>query len=550
MKRILQAAFSILTRRERLRLIRLLIVQSLVAITDIGSLGFLLALIHSYTSSKSEAPFGSYFRQLASVHTLAAPALVLLLFALKNTVAYQTAKSQFYFIYNVATRLTADRLRSYLDGGYEAFTSVNTAAHTARISYQPMEYATFILGGIQQLASELLLTGLALALVLLYQPALFLLLLCVLLPPLLAVVRYSKRRLGKARSDVKTHSERATQDLQESLAGYIESNVYQSKDFFIGRYLRSHAGLSGTLARLQISQALPQRFMELFAVGGLLLLIALAQYSMQLLEPVTIGVFIAAAYKIIPGITRITNTLGQMRMYAYTLAPGESPVQEARPPEAPPQISSISMEDVRFSFGPERPKLSMSLKLEAGDMAGISAGSGRGKTTMLHLLLGFLEPQSGEIRINGHPAGSAARQAYWPQIAYVRQQSFFIHDTLLRNIILHGGEPDGTRLATALRLSGLDTFIAGEPGGLERIVTDQGRNLSGGQRQRLAFARAIYKDCPVLILDEPFSELDAPAEASLLKDLRALAASGRMILLVTHNAASLQFCNKTIGMHD
>jgi ABC-type multidrug transport system fused ATPase/permease subunit len=548
LNRILRQAIGILSLRERSRLLRLTLLQGLVSIADIGSIAILLALIQSYAATGSPGIIGRAVQRLSDLHALLAPILVLLLFLGKNSLAYSSIKAQFEFIYSVATRLSADRLDEYFRSDFGSFTDTNSAVHTARISYQPMEYASFILGGMQQLFSELVLIILAVALMLIFKAKLFFILLLMLTPPLLLAVRFSKRRLGAARNNVKQHAERSTQDLQEALSAYVESNLYQRNAFFSGRYRDSHARLSGTLARLQIGQALPSRLMELFAVAGLLLLIVLsnAQSGLQI-DPVTIGAFIAAAYKIIPGVTRMTNTLAQMRMYAYTLDASQNATGGKRPTATSP-IRSICFEDIIFGFDDSAVINELSIDLKSGDLAGLSAASSRGKTTILNLILGFLQPQAGRITINDLDADQALRRDHWPQIAYVRQQAFFIHDTLLRNIILNNEEPQPERLSMALRLSGLEHVLDDRPDGLQRVVTDNGRNLSGGQRQRLAFARALYKDAPVMLLDEPFSELDAAAEQELLTALQHLAAEGRIIVLITHNESGLRACNKIIRL--
>ena len=86
------------------------------------------------------------------------------------------------------------------------------------------------------------------------------------------------------------------------------------------------------------------------------------------------------------------------------------------------------------------------------------------------------------------------------------------------------------------------------PEGLQKEITENGRNLSGGQQQRMALARAFYKDAPVLLLDEPFNELDEPAEPQLLHHCRELAARGKIIIMITHHPKSLEFCNQIISL--
>jgi ABC-type bacteriocin/lantibiotic exporter with double-glycine peptidase domain len=142
------------------------------------------------------------------------------------------------------------------------------------------------------------------------------------------------------------------------------------------------------------------------------------------------------------------------------------------------------------------------------------------------------------------------RQAYWSRIAYVKQQSFLIHDSIRNNITLNGQPCDEERLKKAIDAAGLNVLIESLHGKMDTIITENGRNVSGGQRQRIVLARALYKEADLIILDEPFNELDEESECALLRYFRQLAQSGKMIILITHNKKSLSFCNKTISLHE
>jgi ABC-type bacteriocin/lantibiotic exporter with double-glycine peptidase domain len=298
----------------------------------------------------------------------------------------------------------------------------------------------------------------------------------------------------------------------------------------------------------------PARLAEVFAVFGLLIVMAISswfgngQYTTQI---VTLGAFIAAAYKIIPGIARILNAIGQIRTYSFTI---NDLVQQNKPAEKQPvnnlqsPIADISFEQVGFAYDHHPVLDNFSCQLQAGDLVGIDGHSGKGKTTLLNILLGFISPQTGQIRFNQQPVYSLQRKQYWHQIAYVKQQPFFLYDSILANITLNGQQHHEQRLHKALDIAGISEWLPRLPSGINTQLTENGKNISGGQRQRIALARALYKEANVLILDEPFSELDEKAEEKLLHHLQQLAASGKIILLITHNKKSLQLCNKIISL--
>jgi ABC-type bacteriocin/lantibiotic exporter with double-glycine peptidase domain len=213
-------------------------------------------------------------------------------------------------------------------------------------------------------------------------------------------------------------------------------------------------------------------------------------------------------------------------------------------------IRSISFRRVSFSHKDNPVLKNLSLRIVSGDFAGISGLSGKGKTTIVNLLLGFLKPDSGRIFVNEKPAGETERQVNWKRIAYVKQQPFLLHDTILNNITLDKDQYDECRLREAVRVSGLDELIRKFPEGLDKVIAEQGKNLSGGQRQRIAIARALYKDADLIILDEPFNELDQLTEKRMLEHFSLLSERGKIIILITHHKESFSFCTQLILLNE
>ncbi|WP_315817322.1 ATP-binding cassette domain-containing protein [Paraflavitalea speifideaquila] len=260
-------------------------------------------------------------------------------------------------------------------------------------------------------------------------------------------------------------------------------------------------------ANTLIAQGIPARMMEIFALLGLFILVALSQWQGYADNNtlLTIGAFMAAAYKIIPGIVKLLNTTGQVQTYSYTveeLAEGPPPAPAKHPATALPAIQSLQFRNVHFRFGNKIILKDLNWQLQPGDFMGISGHSGRGKTTILNLLLGFLNPAEGHILINDVQAGTEERRRYWPVISYVKQQPFLVHDTVLHNITLNGHHYHEKKFKRAVSSAGLTSLMEGTAYA-GKVITENGRNISGGQRQRIAIARALYKDADLIILDEP-----------------------------------------------
>jgi len=191
-----------------------------------------------------------------------------------------------------------------------------------------------------------------------------------------------------------------------------------------------------------------------------------------------------------------------------------------------------------------------SLSLQKGDFIGITGASGQGKTTLLNILLGLLPAEKGHLIINSSPVDPNDIKNYWPFISYVRQQSFFIYDTIKKNITLEEDPHKNDDFTYSLEVSGLDELIETFPEKLDKIITENGKNISGGQQQRIAIARAVYKNSDLIILDEPFNELDEASELKILGHFIDMAKQGKIVILVTHNRKILTHCIKIISLDE
>jgi ABC-type multidrug transport system fused ATPase/permease subunit len=540
----------ILSPSERREGALLALGNALISIFDIAALGALLYLVAFYTGQRPDSRLSFLPAWLRDNGSLAPITAFSLFFLAKSAGAYYMLRSQYRFVYRVASRISETNMLRYLEGQYADYVRVDASVQIRRISQQPIEFCQYVLAGVQQMLTEGLLVALSVTAILWYNSRLFLLLLGLLLPAVAILTFFSRRRLRSVRKGIKSSSEKSLQYLREALGGFVEGNLYDSIPFFAQRYGRRQADLNEHLSVLQILQGIPSRLIEVVAVAGLFILIAFGKWSgnAQATTYITLGAYLAAAYKIIPGLVKIFNISGQIRTYRFTV---DDLLTEARKPHRPaipaaPPITSIIFKKVGFSQPERRVLQGLNLCLQPGKMVGLSGASGRGKTTIVNLLLGFFRPQEGSILVNGQPAEPELLRSYWGRIAYVQQHPFLLHDTILQNIILSDERYDPDRLQRAVEAAGLRQLSSSPEEGLNKMITENGKNISGGQRQRIAFARALYKETDLLILDEPFSELDEETEEKMLSHCRQLAGDGRIVLLITHNKKNLSLCHQTL----
>jgi ABC-type bacteriocin/lantibiotic exporter with double-glycine peptidase domain len=552
-KAILKHTWLVLEKEERKRFVVLSSLDIVISIIDILSLALLLWIIKFYIQP-GENNLSFLPGWLADRQSVSFIAIFFFLFGIKNIAAFFITTAQYNFIAGVAVRISRINLSNYQQGDFKDFINIDSSVLIRKISLQPFEFCQFILSGIQQIITQSFLIILTIAAILLFNAKLFLLLLLVLLPPVILVFYIIKKRLTHAKIQIRTTNERSFQHLLDALKGYVEANIYNRNEFFLDRFVKDRRTFSKYLFNSLALQSMPNRIIEIFAVLGLFILIAIAKWSGNgdSAALITVGAFMAAAYKIIPGIVKLINVAGQIRAYDYSVNDlSEKKATSSSTRENPVvSVHSIQLKNICFRYNDLEVLKNFSLSLEKGDFLGITGESGKGKTTVLNILLGFLPPDDGEVVFNGENVAPPVIKKYWPAISYVRQQSFFIHDTAVRNITFEEEEYDRTNLATALEVSGVNQLIEQFPEGLAKIITENGKNISGGQQQRIALARAVYKNADLILLDEPFNELDEDSSVTLLKHFKELAARGKMIILITHDKEGLSYCNKIISLDE
>jgi thiol reductant ABC exporter CydC subunit len=237
----------------------------------------------------------------------------------------------------------------------------------------------------------------------------------------------------------------------------------------------------------------------------------------------------------------------------FELADAPPAVREPRDPAPVPGAETglaIEVRGLRFAYEAGAPVLDgLDLDVAAGERVVIAGPSGAGKSTLVGLLLRFWEPAAGAIRVGARDVTACAGDDVRGLFAVVAQDTHLFAGTVRTNLLL--GRPDASEaeLARACRVAGLDATIAGLPAGLDTWVGEHGRLLSGGERQRLAIARALLKDAPVLVLDEPTAHLDAGTEAGVLAALRE-AAEGRTVLAIGHGALPAAIGGRTLVLED
>jgi ATP-binding cassette subfamily B protein len=254
--------------------------------------------------------------------------------------------------------------------------------------------------------------------------------------------------------------------------------------------------------------------------------------------------YLGKMYKPMQELSKMTDTyskaaVGYERILEVLETDGEvKDVPGAR--RAPPLRGRIEFERVNFSYHPESPVLrDVNFRIEPGRVAALVGPTGAGKTTIISLIPRFYDPTSGVVKIDGYDIRTFKQKSLRQQISLVLQDTLLFHAPIWDNIAY--GKPDASRdeIFQAAELANAHEFIEKLPDGYNTMVGERGVTLSGGQRQRIAIARAIIRDSPILLLDEPSSGLDAAAEKLVFEALDRLMV-GKTCVVIAHRLSTIQ----------
>ena len=213
------------------------------------------------------------------------------------------------------------------------------------------------------------------------------------------------------------------------------------------------------------------------------------------------------------------------------------------------EVSRIDVENVSFAYGEEQILSDVSLSVKKGEILGIHGRSGSGKSTLLKLLMRFYDPKSGSIKINGETLPNINTRSLRDNMAYITQQTYIFNETIEENIRLARRDATLEEIMEAAKKASIHDFILSLPEGYQTKMTELGGNLSDGEKQRIGIARAFLHNAPIILFDEPTSNLDSLNEAMILKSLLNVKAE-KLIILVSHRHSTMAICDQVIGIEN
>ncbi len=375
------------------------------------------------------------------------------------------------------------------------------------------------------------------------------------------MLRIIQPRLGRLGVISQEKIRAGLQSLNQSFNGIRDLKLYGRQSYFREDYLRHRREYIRVSYTANTLGGIPRVGTE--TVFVLFIVVSLLVTQVSGVSPAdkipVLGLFAYSALRILPAVNRMLMSLTNIKSGRAALdivyddlveldslptpAVSETPVDFGH---------RIVLDDVGFRYDPDGQAVldGIDLVIEKGGSIGLVGPSGGGKSTLIDLLVGLLEPTSGSVLVDGVDIRDDV--AGWQaNLGMVPQAVFLTDDTLRRNVAfgVNDDEIDDERVDAAILMAQLDEFVATLPAGLDTSVAEAGVRLSGGQRQRVVIARALYRNPAVLVLDEGTSALDNLTEAQIIETLNRL--KGRFtVIAVAHRLSSVRNCDQVVLVED
>ncbi len=490
---------------------------------------------------------------------------MILIFVIKNLFLYIQQKLMLSFIYTNQFRTSERMMRNYLRRGYEFYLNADTAVVQRNITSDVNNMYALILA-LLQLLSDGIVSLFVVSFCFIQNGTMTILIAVVLLLLLFLIKKVLKPIMHKAGEDNQNYYSGLFKWISQTVQGIKEVKITCKEQYFVSEYIKCGKGYVDAVQKYSLYNNVPKLLIEtvcvICMVGYMAFMVLSGMPTDEMLNSIT--TFAAAALVLLPSVNRINNQINSIAYFEPFFMGVSDNLQEeingekvdmssfAVEAEKLPVKKEIRMQDITYAY-PNTEKLifdKAALTIPVGKSVGIVGTSGAGKSTIVDIMLGLLEPKGGSVLADGRNVKENYR-GWLKNIGYIPQMIFMLDDTIRKNVAFGVPEEEikEERLWEVLREAQLEEFVKGLPQGLETGIGERGIRLSGGQRQRIGIARALYYDPEVLVLDEATSALDNDTETAIMDSINRL--HGRKTLvIIAHRLQTIEKCDIVYRVED
>ncbi len=542
--------------RRAAALIATLLARAALNFFGIAALVPLLVLILDGESLRSHPTLDRIYESLGfgdyRIFAIATAAAAVAAIVLKGAINMSLYRVERDYVYDIYRDLSRRLYISYCRRGLAFVRRSNSTELSRNVNFVCLNFATGVLRPLATIVGETFLLLLVAGATLAYDPVAALLLAGAFIPAAALYYRLVKRRMSDCGRTENEAMREKFRSVAESFGGYADAEICNAFPRMLADFDRSTERLIGMRKRNAAMAALPQSATETAVTVGLAALVVAGAYMRGGEIRIVFGLFALAAVRLAPSVRNILGALATIRYNRHTidvLSEASDVGDLERNDERLPLRRDLSLRGITFGYDDATPVLKdFSLRIRRGERVGIKGPSGAGKSTLLNIMAGLLEPQGGEMLVDGARLDDSNRRAWQNSAGYVPQNVFIADATLAENVAFGENLPDAERVAESLEAAGLAEFARNLPEGIDTLVGESGCRVSGGERQRIGIARALYRRPDILFLDEATSALDRESERNIHDTLARL--SGRdkelTIVAIAHDEASLGYCDRII----
>jgi ABC-type multidrug transport system fused ATPase/permease subunit len=500
---------------------------------------------------------------------------IVIIFLVKSILFFAGKVYTYSTLYGNRAAIQERLFKSYMMAPYEFHIKGNSADFINKISSETFQFVSLFSLSLIELISHSVIVFTLVILMTITSKILFLLSLLVIVPTILVFVVLSKRikTWGKTAS---ISRQSTVKTIAQGLGGLKETRVIGCENYFLQELNKSVTQQARIETLFQSSQFIPRTLVETLLVVTIIGFVCLSQVFLKqdFQSSVSVmGVFALASFRLVPATSQLVKCLARTRNSSYVLDILYLDLKEIGERTSLSKAATYSKEipasHLSSSYGenlifehylelkdivyryPNAAELSLagvSMNIKRGESIGIIGKSGAGKTTLVDVLLALLNPESGNILVDGQSI--YGKLLGWKQlVGYIPQSIFLMDDTIEHNIAfgVSDNQIDLNRLWGAIKSAQLEELVNDLPDGIQTSVGERGVRLSGGQRQRIGIARALYHQREILILDEATSALDNETEKLISESIRALAGS-KTLIIIAHRLTTIEHCDRIYAL--
>lgn len=469
----------------------------------------------------------------------------------KNFLIVKFTRFQNNYLLSLYKRLSLSLFSTYYNRGLLFIREQGSNRLGYEVNYMCLSFSQNVLAPILRMSGDGLLIVLVTIALLVYDWLTVLVLYASFLPIMALYIWGVRKRIKKYGEEELQARREQVKIVMDTFRGFTELEVNGAFPSLKTSFVEGMDKVTQSRVKLNTIMRVPALLSELSVIIGLTVLVLFGTGDVKVL----VGVFAVASFRLLPalrmllaGWTQVQNSFCCLEVIEEGLKGADDDISK-HSLKAVSFEKGITIQHVSYAYpGGETILRNLNVTISKGEYVGFRGYSGVGKSTLFNILLGFLKPTVGEIRIDDTLLASDTQTSWLSRVGYVPQEVFIFHGTLVENIALGQKEVDRERIHRILKQVSLEKWVQNLPDGIDTLLGESGGQLSGGQKQRIGIARALYKDIDVLLLDEATSALDNETEKEVNATLLQLKKMYEKltILSIAHRESSLAYCDRII----